>query len=83
MEDIYFCDSLTSLKDEEKIQNENITHIITTESMELLISKNYNIFFVDFNGESPENTAYRLCPRVSDFLREVLLLKGKLLLINN
>lgn len=38
---------------------------------------------INFNHESPENMIYRLCPRVSDFLREVLLFKGKLLFVNN
>lgn len=83
MEDIYFCESKHFLLNEyQRIKEENITHIILAEHIPLS-SRHFKTFHINFNGESPETIPYRICPRVSDFLREVLLLKGKLLLVNN
>lgn len=44
----------------------------------------FKVFEIDLNTHRfLETLMYRLCPRISDCLREVLLLKGKLLFVNN
>lgn len=83
MEDIYFCENVSLLKtSEQKLKDENITHIVAACPLDFLKTR-FNVLTITFNEEPVESVAYRLCPRVSDMLREVLLLKGKLLFVND
>lgn len=69
MEDIYFCENLQSLvQHPNKLKEENITHVIGAECLSALPST-LCLFQLNINGESLNSIAYRLCPRVSDFLK--------------
>lgn len=43
MEDIYFSENAI---EEEKLKDENITHIVTADHLSKY--KNFNVFFIDF-----------------------------------
>ena len=82
MEDIFFCESV-ALADGgyEKIKELKITHIVTTLRHPLL--SRFNTLIIGLTECGLAGLAFRLAPRISDFLREVLLLKGRLLFIND
>lgn len=82
MEDIFFCESV-ALADGgyEKIKELKITHIVTTLRHPLL--SRFNTLIIGLGECGLAGLAFRLAPRISDFLREVLLLKGRLLFIND
>lgn len=58
-----------------------ITHVITTINHPLLLR--FNTLCISFENINLASLAFRLAPRISDLLREVLLLKGRLLFIND
>lgn len=58
-----------------------ITHVVTTLKHPLLTK--FNTLLLEFNSISLAQLAFRLAPKISDMLREVLLLKGRLLFIND
>lgn len=58
-----------------------ITHIVTTINHPLL--KKFNTMMLSFKKINLAHLAFRLAPKISDLLREVLLLKGRLLFIND
>lgn len=82
MEDIFFCENI-NVNDEgyQKIKELKITHIITTNPDPLLAR--FNTIRLEFNNINLAHLAFRLAPKISDLLREVLLLKGRLLFIND
>lgn len=82
MEDIFFCDNINLLEGGyEKIKELKITHIVTTIDHPLL--KKFNTLLLSFQKINLAHLAFRLSPKISDLLREVLLLKGRLLFIND
>lgn len=58
-----------------------ITHIVTTMDHPFL--KRFNTLQLSFHHINLAHLAFRLSPKISDLLREVLLLKGRLLFIND
>ena len=58
-----------------------ISHVVTTSNHPLLLR--FNTLIIDFEDIKVANLAFRLAPKISDLLREVLLLKGRLLFINH
>jgi len=82
MEDIFFCENI-NLQDGgyQKMKELKITHVVTTQTHPLLL--NFNTLQIAFSNLNLASLAFRLSPRISDLLREVLLLKGRLLFIND
>jgi hypothetical protein len=78
MEDIYFCEEDYFHRNRSHIVKEGISHIIAT----FPASKFFSLI-VNIGGENINTLPFRLAARVSDFLREVLIFKGKLLFVNN
>ena len=68
MEDIFFCESI-SIADGayEKIKELHITHVVTTLTHPLLAR--FNTLMVEFAECGLAGLAFRLAPRISDFLR--------------
>jgi hypothetical protein len=82
MEDIFFCESIALNEGGyDKIKELKITHVVTTLNHPLLTR--FNTLIINFSECGLAGLAFRLAPKISDFLREVLLLKGKLLFIND
>jgi hypothetical protein len=82
MEDIFFCENINLLDGGyEKMKELKITHIVTTINHPLLTK--FNTLLLSFKGINLAHLAFRLAPKISDLLREVLLLKGRLLFIND
>jgi hypothetical protein len=82
MEDIFFVENINLMDGGyDKLKELKITHVVTTIDHPLL--QKFNTLLLSFRGVNLAHLAFRLAPKISDLLREVLLLKGKLLFIND
>jgi hypothetical protein len=84
MNDIYYCDNEAYFTaNPHKFKREGITHVIASQPDPHFL----NVFVIKQLKKNDFYTtmslAFKLCPRISDILREVLLVKGKLLFVNN
>jgi len=84
MNDIYYCDNESYFTaNPQKFKKEGITHVISSQPNQHFL----NVFVIKQLKKNDFYTtmslAFKLCPRISDILREVLLVKGKLLFVNN
>lgn len=78
MEDIYFCEEDFFREGRSQIVKEGISHVVATFPVSKFLS-----LVVHPSGENIMTLPLRLAARVSDFLREVLIFKGKLLFVND
>ena len=83
MEDIYFLQGGDRQHiDGDELRQEGITHIIVDHQQMHTIRHAHMFKIMAITSTTGSPIIYRLCPHVSDILRQVLLFKGKLLFIS-
>jgi len=82
MEEIYICSADFYRKNKDRLISVGITHIITDidliKSHELI---RFHYFLVELKEKYNSYTPLRLAPKVMDYLREIFLFRGKVLII--